>query len=118
MSNDTSGNWYVSGPYGVRGPMNEIELRKHLDDPQTQQVKQGFSTWYPASILRGTLNKLAEEGIYVRRGEAIEGPFTLPKAYEMLKSETDVSVQVKTTAKGDWVPLQHWVETIERLRAQ
>ena len=96
--------------------MDEIELRKHLDDPQTLQVKQGFSTWYPASVIRGKLKRLDEQGIYVLRQDAIEGPYTVAKAYDVLKSETDVSLQVKTTVSGEWVPMQHWLATLEQMR--
>ena len=112
----SASSWYVSGPYGVRGPMDEVELRKHLQDTETLQVKQGFSTWYPANVIRAKLNKLDQEGIYVERSGTIEGPYTLPKAYDLLKSESDMTVRVKTTAKGEWVMLEHWVETIERMK--
>ena len=117
MAKETStDSWYVSGPFGVRGPMNEVELRKQLENPETLQVKQGFSTWYPANIIRRKLSKLDQEGIYIYRNGGAEGPFTLPKAYEMLKGETDGRIQVKTTADGEWVALPHWIATIERLR--
>lgn len=121
MSNEKSNEkssdaWYVSGPFGVRGPMNEAQLRKHLANPETLQVKQGFSPWYPANIIRKKLSKLDQEGIYIYRNGAAEGPYTLPKAYEMLKQTTDPSIQVKTTAKGQWVPVAHWIATIQRLK--
>ena len=117
MAKETSTNqWYVSGPLGIRGPMDEIELRKHLNDPQTTQVKQGFSNWYPASVIRAKLKRLDEEGIYVLRRDAIEGPYTVAKAYDVLKSATDSSIQVKTTVNGKWVPMQHWLNTLEQMR--
>ena len=96
--------------------MNEVSLRKHLEDPQILQVKQGFSPWYPASVVRGKLNKLNQEGTYLHRNGVVEGPYTVAKAYELLKAQTDESIQVKTTMKGDWVSREHWVATIERLR--
>ena len=117
MAKETSNKqWYVSGPLGISGPMDDIELRKHLADPQTKQVKQGFSSWYPASVIRAKLKKLDEEGIYVLRHDAIEGPFTVAKAYDVLKSETDPLIRVKTTAVGEWVPVQHWLSTLEQMR--
>ena len=118
MAKDSSKVWYVSGPYGVRGPMDEVELRQYLAKPDTLQVKQGFSTWYPAQIIRSKLDKLDEEGTYLLRSGTIEGPYTLPKAYEILKSESDKTLKVKTTAKGEWVTVEHWLGTIDRLKAK
>ena len=48
--------------------------------------------------------------------DAYDDVFTVAKAYEVLKSETDPLIRVKTTVNGEWVPLQHWLDTLEQMR--
>ena len=86
-------NWYIQLEEGEVGPLTEYQLRTRLVDARgvelaTWQVRQGSSRWYPAIQVLNRFRDLAENGIYLRRARSteVEGPFTLVRAIEIVRS--------------------------------
>jgi hypothetical protein len=85
------GNWFLHDGQQELGPLTEYALRTRLVDagdtalPQ-YRVRQGNSDWFPAPAVLARFRDLAENGVYIQRprGEDIEGPFTIPRALEII----------------------------------
>jgi hypothetical protein len=80
------------------------------------QVKQGNSGWHEADRIRRKIRELAEFGIYIKFGRTAEGPFTLTKAYELLRSIGSDGLEVRTGARAAWVSAVHWLAKIQELQ--
>lgn len=112
-----SAEWFVQDDEGTRGPFSEAELREIVQqsaDPQLL-VKQGNSEWHPAAVIRQKMEQLAARGIYIRCGKVAEGPFTMTKARELLKTVSSDGIKVRTGERGEWVPASQWLDAIRKL---
>lgn len=113
-----SSQWFVRDSSGVRGPISEADLRKIVkqsSDPRLQ-VRQGNSPWYPAAVVRKKIDELEAGGIYIRFANVAEGPFTMTRAVELLKTVSSEGVRVRTGKTGKWVSATQWIGAIERLQ--
>lgn len=113
----TSTEWFVRDDSGTRGPFSEAQLREVVQqssDPQLL-VKQGNSEWHPAQVIRQKMEQLAARGIYVRCGKVAEGPFTISKARELLRTVSVDGIKVRTGERGEWVPASQWLDAIRKL---
>ena len=80
-----SASWFVKRESDDDADPNDIQqlseselqrvLRKAGDSLRTMYVKQGNSDWYPAKFVLKKFERLAKEGIYIRREGAVDGPF-------------------------------------------
>ncbi|XZE54356.1 hypothetical protein SH139x_000316 [Planctomycetaceae bacterium SH139] len=85
------GNWFLHDGQQELGPLTEYALRTRLveagDAALSQyRVRQGNSDWFPAPEVLARFRDLAENGVYIQRprGKDIEGPFTIPRALEII----------------------------------
>ncbi len=108
--------WYVKDADGERGPLNESEMRRQLQLSTNAelQVRQGSSGWHPADEVRRKIEVLAKHGIRIKFGNTVEGPFTLTRAYELLKNNPMDQVEVKSGAEGPWFAAAVWLEAIRQ----
>lgn len=85
------GNWFLHDGQQELGPLTEYALRTRLVEAgaaalSEYRVRQGTSDWFPAPAVLNRFRDLAENGVYIQRprGESSEGPFTVPRALEII----------------------------------
>src|SRR6056297_1621352 len=84
-------NWFLHDGQQELGPLTEYALRTRLVElgdaalPE-YRVRQGTSDWFPAPTVLSRFRDLAENGVFIQRPREtdIEGPFTIPRALEIV----------------------------------
>ncbi|MEM9585701.1 MAG: hypothetical protein AAGA03_00345 [Planctomycetota bacterium] len=101
------------------GPFPEVEFRKKLSElPEDgTEVRQGQSTWYPASQILDKFRQLQREGIYLHSKNRTQGPFTAARALEMLRQLDLRHVEGKIGKDAPWYPAKKLLEHLETLEA-
>lgn len=101
--------------------LTEAELQRELRHAgailKRMQVRQGQGSWHPAETVWKKFQKLAAEGIYLRRGERVDGPFTAAKAKQILEAESPAQRKAKIGIHGDWVSAALLLERLRALEA-
>jgi hypothetical protein len=107
-------NWYLSDGRSEIGPLSEVELRTRLvksDATQLSQmrVRQGQSGWHAATDVLAKFRRLAENGVYFKRGGELTGPFTTQRAVELLRGEAEspesfAQLKVRIGRDQGWQP--------------
>jgi hypothetical protein len=117
MSEELS-DWFIKENDQVQGPLPEVLMRQIVmqsTDPSLC-VRQGTSDWHPAEVIRRKIAELVTNGIYIKKGNVIQGPFTFTKAHELLIADPCVGTEVRTGANGAWVDASFWLDKIRELR--
>lgn len=120
MAHGAQSDWFLKDERGEHGPFSEPEMRRFVRASESSEleVRQGNSAWHSADVIREKIRELAREGIYIRFKGAAEGPFTLRRAYDVLKPMSPKGIDVRTGKKGDWVEAETWLSKVDRLRAK
>jgi hypothetical protein len=102
--------------------LSEPELQQELQSAGSRLskmwVRQGDSAWHAAGVVLKKFQKLASEGIYVRRDGNVKGPFTAIKVIAILEEESDLDrTQAKVGLHADWIPASPLLRKLISLHA-
>lgn len=121
-------NWYLDNGEVEVGPLMEVELRKRLAsaapaDLEVMRVRQGNSSWHPATQILARFRELARNGVYLKVNEATQGPFTPERAVQLLRQGTESEGQsgeifAKIGLKGQWMLSSAFLKAMDRLQAR
>ena len=119
MTDESNSEWFLKDKAGITGPLSETTMREHVDRTTDSElmIRQGNSDWRSVDVIRTKIRQLEENGIFVRYKNVAEGPFTLTRAHHVLKLMTPGGIDVRTGAKGSWIPADKWLSKIDELLA-
>jgi hypothetical protein len=117
MTNESDTEWFLKDEDGTIGPLSEGDMRKHVERSTDEAllIRQGTSDWRSVNVIRKKICQLQKNGIFIRYKKVAEGPFTLTRAHHVLKCMTPGGIEVRTGAKGQWVPADKWLSKIDKL---
>ena len=88
------------------GRFSEQGLRLELSKIRLDgvEVRQGSSVWYPASVIVERFDRLDREGIYLRGGDRMVGPFTAERTIAIIEGKNTKGFEARIGIDGHWIP--------------
>ena len=119
MTSESDSAWFLNNEEGTIGPLSEADMRKHVERSTDKAllIRQGTSDWQSVDVIRRKISQLQQNGIFIRYKKIAEGPFTLTRAHDVLKCMPPGGIDVRTGAKGPWIPAHKWLSKIDELLA-
>ena len=119
MTSESDSAWFLNNEEGTIGPLSEADMRKHVERSTDKAllIRQGTSDWHSVDVIRRKISQLQKNGIFIRYKKIAEGPFTLTRAHDVLKCMPPGGIDVRTGAKGQWIPAHKWLSKIDELLA-
>ena len=77
------------------------------------EVRQGASMWYPAAMVVERFERLDREGVYLRGGDQMVGPFTPERSIEIIDGKKSDGFEARIGLGTPWIPVS---EAISKLK--